>query len=982
MRGPPTVHGEVLLLRRPLASTNLLANPAFETWTTTPGAPDSWALDTAATAEVTKETVVVHGGVNACKVRKSAADGNSRLIKQTLTLAAGWHYIEYWMRGDGASGTTIVQVTDDVGASVTKYQKTVSLSSTWTKYSGTFLARAGTHNVRAGLTSGSLFSGEAFLDDFKLYAYDSLEEASHRSVGRRIMALDVRNPQTVGNQEARVRLANEAGRYNEWRQGDFIHVKARPFGAEYAQVFDGFIDDVAFSPGLEHPSIEVALSGWNVLLDLVSIPTETTYEGTAWTTMADNLVTLAMGADWPRTITSDAGTTVKTVIPAGMSLRQALKVCRDGLNQGANKWEVDVNVGADGQRTVRLYKRSATVQRTVRLRDLYVEGTGRRMGGIQEVMNRGKLVGGEYSRTVIDKTGLTRTGMVLLDQTSDRAAYPFVAPDTPLRSVAFYAKRSKFADPPTLLGSVARNSDGKDVVGDGALWFVTPTSSSQVSNPNNATDDDYATFATLTNPNDDAWYDTVVYDLGATPPAVNLVKVGVGGSNVAGATVHGEVMWSDDGAAYTSEYAYDYPQKTTTTDYDIVFHAPAATRTHRYWKIRSKRDSAGTRQGRIHEFDLLVAKNTSTDAAEPYGVQRDEDLTTHGVTNSTVVTTGAVQEVLAAFNFGAPVAAAKFVLKHTESSASSLVNLIVQRSANGSTWTDIAYLPSTTATVEDTAFLEEGSFQHLRVIVDDARTGGSAAFTTTGIHLHLVLQTPFNADDSYNAPLLGDAMVGSEVTWDITSLVTSPGVLEDRAYPTPRLALTVGGAYYFVLAVGGGSTLSYWEIDYGTETGVEDSIVSTDTGATWADIATDAALKVRLGFGTPNLEATVNDTASQATYADLVPGGILQGTFIDLSLTTQDMVDTAAATLVKRRASPVQRIQLAIPGETVTLPGSRITLALDAAEALGLSAATDLDVVETALEFRGEALVLILTCNDHDVGADEVVASTANQRRI
>lgn len=121
---------------------NLVANPGFETYTTTPGAPDSWTLGAGVAANVAKETTVKRSGSNAVRLERQATDVN--IYQEFTTLSGGKsYYVEAWGRTGGGSAygqLEIRNVTD--GVNIAAINLTTG-GTTFEKLSRSFKAIAG-----------------------------------------------------------------------------------------------------------------------------------------------------------------------------------------------------------------------------------------------------------------------------------------------------------------------------------------------------------------------------------------------------------------------------------------------------------------------------------------------------------------------------------------------------------------------------------------------------------------------------------------------------------------------------------------------------------------------------------------------------------------------------------------------------------------------------------------------------------------------
>lgn len=788
-----------------------------------------------------------------------------------------------------------------------------------------------------------------------------------------VRRVGVRLSQTVGSQEGDIVVANPGGARNAWASGDGLKVEARRFGdATWTTLLDGYLGAPAYEPGVVHPSLSAPLRGWTTLLDMVHTSTDLEYLDTAYTTIADDLVTQVLGAGFSRSITTDAATATRLVIPAGVTLRQALDMVRAGLNTGTTRWEHLVEI-VSGAKQYRLYKRSTTPQATFEAVDL-LPGSTRVKPDVAEVINDVRILGDVVPHAVTDKTGTTKVGTTRLDATGDQVAQPFTATTTPLYGVSFQADRSRTTDPPTLRGWVQRNSDNKDRLG---ASLVQGTSlrlrSGSLSSPDNAHDANNATSAQTTYTDDDTYRELLAFDLGASPETVRAVLFR--SNAVAGHTLQWRSHTSDNFAAATVRDTY-------TAGSGGVQFTYLSDVTARYWFLAGKK-TAGIGALNIEEVKLLRYQNAATDPTGPKNVH-DEDT----ATSATVATTGAQTKEVARFDFASAQPYAKVAVRHSESSAPSDLTLLVQSSDNGSTWTTLALMTATTSPVLDTSVLEPLSKRYFRVVVQDDRSGGSASITTTVTQVELYWHKTTIAEG--DRPLLADQVKGSLVTWAAENLVPTPGIIEERTYPTPRLALVTGAGYWLVFKGDTGvSTSSWWELDHGTESGVIDALTSTDSGTTWASIATDAVLLHMLRFNNAELVGTAADATSKTTYASFVPGGVLAASVKSPVLQTQDAVDKEAASLLARRKNGAERYVLVVPFDPTLVPGQPVTLTLEAAQVLGLAAETDVDVVEVRHDVEPgvqvDGAVSRLVCGEHFPSMESMtaeLAALASQRRI
>lgn len=810
-------------------------------------------------------------------------------------------------------------------------------------------------------------------------------EDSMPSSKRLLQAFQAQQTQSIGNQGGSVQVDNALGRTAAWTPGCSIKLEARLPGSQgdYSPILDGYLDTPEDSPGTEDPFATFQIAGWMDHLDLATIEAEQTYDAAvAWTTAAGDLIDKStLGSGYARSITADAaliGSSGLTV-PAETSLRQALEIVRAGLNQGTDKWELTVEKVA-GAKTIRLFKRASTVQRTIYRRDLYPESK-RRRGSLREVANKVRVVGDTVSKAIQDKTTLTHTAYARLDASTKRLSHPFTAPDSPLYGVSLYAARSKIADPPTLTGIVARNSDNVGRTSESCTRRM-----SALRNVNGCTTPDLVDDKDTTNnggtyngAGDGVYREYVVWDagVGKSVYAAHLF----GSTSAANAGWSWKLQGSSDDSIWTDltgvvASATAYAEKTIT----------GSAGPWRYLRIVAQRNSTGISIG-MSEVCILEYQNTAADSSAP-GLALEEHVAS---TLGRVATTGASLKEAIELDLRSLQSVAKIAVKHQESTSSSLLTFPIQVSADGSTWIDVGNLPSTSALVIDTILIEEIDVRYIRVLVDDDRAAASVNINCDTHHFATYYQVPlaegtFRHGGRKSSALLGDSMKGSTIAWDVSALVTTPGTLEQRTYPTPRLAVVAGRDYWVSFSVNSGSTTSYWDLSYGTSTGAVDALQSTDSGTTWTPVATDAVLRMRLEFNHSELVGTAEDAASQATYANFITNGILKAAYTDLALKSQAAVDAKAAMIVNRNKGLNAVYFLVIQGDPTLVVGQRVTLADDGAEALGAGAAAiDLDVVEVRQVGAADRYVTMLTCGEHlfsESDVSTVVASISNQRRI
>jgi hypothetical protein len=804
-----------------------------------------------------------------------------------------------------------------------------------------------------------------------------IEEAFGRPA-RRVRHCTANLTQSVGNQSADLELDNTGGPYDAWASGDVIRVEAkRPGDATYTLVVEGFAGEPQIL--VRHrPILRLPVIGLNAILDLVTIPTETSFSATAWTTIYDTLCTTYLPG-YTRTITSDA-TTGTITFPAGMRLREALDLIRRSLVAATSqRWETLVVKDAS-TKEIRLYKRAATVQATLRAKDL-LEGTTRSKGSAFNLVNKANVYGATVPSVTKQWGGGTFYGATRLDSTSKVAAIGFNADDTPLYAHTVHANRSGSKDPPSLSGVVARSSDNVDRVGysvfrrrDGVTPTIIRNATLNSGALANLDDHDEATVAAWTLASTDVNREIIVWDLGSGKSAYAYYFYHK--ASAANANVTWKLWGSNDDSTYTQLASV---AQSNTRSYTTCTGAPAGP--YRYYKLTETSTvnvTASLQELYLVEFGQLATDPTNS----PYIISDNT-----GAANHTVSTTGAATKELYRTDFVTARAVVKLVVKHTESLANASLTLRWQRSSNGSTWIDVALFASTISNVVDTIYLDgEGDFRYLRLIVQDDRAGGSAAITTTGDYVYAYFHSSTEIE-----PMAGDAMRGSSWTWTVNNLVEhndsvfSFKNMEEQTWPAPRLALTVGRAYFFVYTPGSGaSATSWWELGYGSDEGFgyhPAGLLSTDAGVTWGAGVSGlgGAFSHVVKYNNHQLTSESNDAASQTKYANFVPSGILYGSIQDASFLTQDIVDKIAAALIKVRADVTDSYSIPTKLLLEVTPGNRVTLHSDVAWLLGTSG--DFDVLEHRMTLTGKASSTF-TLNDRPAratDADLLVASVASR---
>jgi hypothetical protein len=124
--------------------SNLVTNPGFETYTTTPGVPDSWSLGSGTAGDWSKETTIKRSGNNAVKFLQTDAVTAPRIIQAISVTAGKSYYVEVYARtGGSASDKASLRIRNTTdGANVVNVEGTAG-ATTFEKLSGTFLAVAG-----------------------------------------------------------------------------------------------------------------------------------------------------------------------------------------------------------------------------------------------------------------------------------------------------------------------------------------------------------------------------------------------------------------------------------------------------------------------------------------------------------------------------------------------------------------------------------------------------------------------------------------------------------------------------------------------------------------------------------------------------------------------------------------------------------------------------------------------------------------------
>lgn len=93
----------------PAPGPNLLVNPGFETYTITPGVPDSWTNSGGIATQLSRETILVNDGVNALKITADGSSTNPGVRQTFSSLTPGDAYqFQGYGRSDSVDGATSV----------------------------------------------------------------------------------------------------------------------------------------------------------------------------------------------------------------------------------------------------------------------------------------------------------------------------------------------------------------------------------------------------------------------------------------------------------------------------------------------------------------------------------------------------------------------------------------------------------------------------------------------------------------------------------------------------------------------------------------------------------------------------------------------------------------------------------------------------------------------------------------------------------
>jgi hypothetical protein len=627
----------------------------------------------------------------------------------------------------------------------------------------------------------------------------------------------------MGVHEVQLRLRNDDFSCNGWATGDSLKVEVIPNQeASWTTVLDGCIGPIKYGPNNGRPVVDITLRSWSVLLDLVSLPTELRYENAALTTIADSIITAALGAGFARSITSDAAAITNFVAPQGMKLREALDLARRALNAGADKWEHGITKVA-GVKTYQLYKRSSTVVKTVKNDDL-LDGSEQEKGDIAEVVNSAVIVGAQVPTNILDIRSPAGAYYATIrpGATTDRIAQPFAALDSPLSSATFMASKSIAAQPPNIQLGVARDSNNIDLLTHGMAEGL-PTrlrieAGSPLTGILGANDLD-ATPSSVT--------DSVNIGAGVTQDILRLNLTGRGSTGFGGAAFvlkgswGSNIVWrikkSSDGISYGSAIAADYVTGTTNRIW--------LQSLDNYVILEAQNTGGTTQTVQVQQFDAGMWPNAATAVTQPYLASDYDDATGPSTT-----VTGAVAVAIydnpalhpryasQSLAQGQPIWPIKMSVRHQVTVADANLNLVVQYTTDGGvSWHDLAILPSSTSAVTDTFFPIPLEVRGLRILVYDQRASGSSSSNVTLYNFRVWVQNPgfnaFNEAEPQVQPFPTDLLQGSTATLDGGALTEQSGTLKETTYDAPNLAIVSDLYYWLVLQLlAGATTSSYWDI--------------------------------------------------------------------------------------------------------------------------------------------------------------------------
>lgn len=969
----------------------IVVNGGFETYTTSPGVPDDWSTGAAVTAE--KETSIVGEGYNAVKLTRTATGGSS-YIKQALSgLIAGRTYAYKYKARPGGSYNCHIKirnVTD--GTDVAGTTTGTSTPGAYADIALDFVPLAGkSYELHAHVNFGGNMGEFAYFDAVSLR--EKYAPPDPTAGAGRILECSAHLTQSIGDQEGCLRLDNTGGKFAAWASGEPVLIEARrPQDTDFAPLLEGFIGASPQEGPLLRPERSVATLGANSILDKVKLTSDEEYDGEILTTIWADLCTKYLPG-YTQEITTDAATGTLTFLQ-GTNLREAFDAVRRALIAATSpaKWEYQAEKNGSS-RKIKLFKRGSSVQRTFTAGDCRFPGTHYDPGSAFHIVNRvvvrGAIKPSTVLANVVHATGLLagNTGTYTMDSTAKWAALGFEALDSPLSSFTISADRSGAKDPPSLAGYIARNSTNFSALTDaiGRRFFATQTRIRSGLTGTIANLWDYNSGTGVGNtsgvPTDGAFYELIAWDNGVAVRGRYIYVL----TSSTSANGQYKLQGSNDDSAWTDIMA-------VTTSTGGVFIPTTDTTAFRYHRLVYKQSSALSitfQEVRIYEW-----KNDATDPVSPQLILQ---RSTPGAISQAFGTT----KEHARFDFDSAQAVIKFVWSHVSGSANSQVDFVVQRSADGSNWVDVAILASTSSTVVDNVYLEqEPDFRYVRFITRDTRgSGANISHTTNYVEAYLHAPSFLMGVDGVGnpipltTPLAGDQMRGSSWTWTVADLLKHPDWMRKQTWTQPNLALIEGRKYWVVLVPqSGAGANAYWKLptttnrtSTGTATnpgvlsnGRGPSIESLDTGSTWVEPTDiyfgDGFFDYILEFNEHELTSQADDAASQALYANFVPNGILVGGYKDEALVTQDMVDREAQALIAARASitGLRRIQLAVDLDPSLLPGNPVTLDDTFDELLGISGT--FDVLEVKHEVRPGALTF-LVLNSHPVQSSAAIDS-------
>lgn len=911
---------------------------------------------------VTGSGVIVEntGGSGGTMVSRSGADlqfakdhSNSPLVASGVFTAGQWHHVACTY--DGAEERIYVNGVLRASRAQTGAVPTAN------------------EPLYVGARQGSSVFFDGAIDEVRLYdsalamaevsslyangALTYIEELRHHGP-RRVVGLRGKKTQSIGLDEFTLEVQDDrALSYKSWAKGDEVKIEVEKPDGTYQEEFVGIVDR-RIQRGVTHPTMVFPLLGYDTLaLEETHINADVAFEGVSTDAVLNSLASTYLSG-WDTSGVAYTGVNVtRFEAKKGEKLGVVFARLRKQTIAGTgNLWELRA-LKEGGTRKLKFYQRDTAVQNTARpldVDDLFEDPEPQLLtGSFLELATRVTVHGATVPSLTVDKTGLTKAGSVILDATGDLVAFPFEGKDTVLSSVAPRGARSLINDPPTLAGYVMRNSDNVDLFGPGAnlatRGATVVRTHADITNPNNMDDENDGTAAGLgaTFINQAVYEEVRVWDLQQAQYNNGFyVKMDAPAANQ-------NFKWEGaDSASGPWTLMHEETGVGGSTEIRKYFSTPA---TKRYVRLLWKNTHA-TSNANIYEAQVIRYKNASAAVSSPVNAHDGSDSTTSDVTT----TGGGSVTELFRVDLGdvSGQVLAQVKVRHNEGTADAQKTLAWQYSDDGSTWTDEAQFASVGSVSTATITIVQPAHRHWRLIAKDNRPGGSP-----GHSWQVNFVKGYRHTSAWGSPLIGDKVRGSDLSWVADNLASSPGTLEEKAYPQPRLAITQDAKYWFALAPGSGVSLtSYWEVYYGTEASyLTAAKLSTDSGATWSNIAANAVVLAKLEYNEAQLSHTENDTTEQAKYATLVQNGVLTLAELNEALTTKEAVEREAKAKLTRLKNPADAARITVPLDVSIVVGKRYRWAARLAERFGYAAATkDWDVVEVHPDYLAGVMQLVL----------------------